>query len=157
MDEYKKLIITSPFGLRNYPQKEFHRGVDFRPDAEKKVYSGFTAVVRKIARAKKEGLFIQFFKKINGIPFYINVFHLDKILTRENNYCEPNENIAMAGNTGNSTAIHIHYEIFTYKLNADFVQELKNNIKYHIINKEGRIFFEPFELFDYMKENEYYI
>jgi murein DD-endopeptidase MepM/ murein hydrolase activator NlpD len=167
MEKYKTLKITCPFGEKydpfnlnpdNQKKWEIHRGIDFRPDKYFNVWAGFPSTIRIISKGEKEGRYIQLMLKINNIFFYINLFHLEKINfnIKEMEEVKINDVIARAGNTGNSTGIHIHYEIFTYNLESPFIIELKKYIKNYILNEipKTRIFFDPIQLYDYCIDNK---
>jgi murein DD-endopeptidase MepM/ murein hydrolase activator NlpD len=164
MKVYEKLKISSHFGLRDNPtspgNKHFHRGIDFIPDETQYVYAGFSGIVNRVSKGKLEGNYIQIFTKLNGIPFYINMFHLKyhHNWLKERMFVRPNDDLGIAGTTGNSTGIHIHYEIFTYKLDAKFIELLKKEINHHIVDgRAKRLFFEPFQLFEYCKKHNIYV
>lgn len=162
MKKYKKLKISSPFGKRIHPitkKEHFHRGFDGLPNEKKEIYPGFSGKVRVISRGLKEGIYIQILTKFKNVKFYINIFHLEKVIVPLNNFVRPDDIIAIMGSTGNSTGIHGHYEIFTYILDNYFIKELCNNVKHYYEREESRIriFFDPFELYDYFIKNNIYI
>jgi murein DD-endopeptidase MepM/ murein hydrolase activator NlpD len=162
MELYKNLHMTSDFDYRKNPItniKEFHRGLDFRPNIKKDVYAGFSGMVRIVSTGDREGNYIQLLTKLNRVQFYINIFHLQEIkrYIRIKHFVRPDDIIAEAGNTGNSTAIHIHYEISTYKLKNQFINELTKNLSYFILEREKRIFFNPIELYNYCVNNKIYV
>lgn len=163
MEKYKNLIITSPFGFREnpiYKNKEFHRGLDFRPNSNLDVWSGFSCIVNRVTSAKREGNYIQLRSKLNKTVFYINIFHLKETPTwvKKGMFFRPNDIISIAGSSGDSTGIHIHYEIFTYDLNSNFIKTLKCNVNNYITNEnKKRIFFDPIQLFNYCIKNKIYV
>ncbi|HOV13029.1 MAG TPA: M23 family metallopeptidase [Spirochaetota bacterium] len=152
MNPYFLLKITSPFGERINPitgEKEFHRGVDFRP-MNRETHAGISGLINKSQFGEKEGYYIQISKRIKDALFYSNSFHNAKILKFAGAQVDKNDVVAIAGSTGNSTGIHIHYEVFTYQNDATFVKELKTKIKYHFDGQ--RTFFEPVEFMTYLEQ-----
>lgn len=155
MKNYKDKKISSPFGLRKNPTapgNHFHRGIDI---ISKHIYAGYHASVNTVSFGKQEGNFAQFFLMIEGVPFYINIFHMKKkpVHLIPGNIVESNHIIGEMGETGNTTGPHIHYEIFSYRLQDNFINNLKNNVEYYIENR--RIFFDPIPLYDLLKSMGY--
>lgn len=163
MRRYKNLKISSPFAKRIHPitkKEHFHRGIDFLPNKNKEVYPGFSGKIRVISKGVREGIYVQIQTKFKNVKFYINIFHLQKVIVPLNSFVRPGDNIAVMGSTGDSTGIHGHYEIFTYAIDNYFVkEELCNNVKHYYEKEESRIriFFDPFELYDYLVKNNIYI
>jgi len=164
MEKYKELTMTSPFERRKNPitgQSEFHRGIDYRPNSLKEVFAGFSAVYFRDGFGSKTGTYLQLRTKLKNVRFYINLFHLESIhnwIKAGNKILRPEDSVAIAGTSGESTGIHIHYEISTYEMTSDFAIELKNNIKYYESDeKSPRIFYDPIGLWDYCIKNKIYI
>ena len=103
--------ITSDYGMRMHPflkEKKLHRGIDFKAPAG-------TAIVAtsdgEITFAKEDGL--------NGLKVVIKhdedyesaYCHLSKIDVKEGQKVKKGDVIGAVGNTGASTAPHLHYEV----------------------------------------------
>jgi murein DD-endopeptidase MepM/ murein hydrolase activator NlpD len=154
MNPYKKLVITSPFAKRINPitnQEEFHRGNDFRPICDH-TFAGISGVVIKAEMGVHgEGLFVQVTGLINETVFFTNSFHNADILVKPGENVRFDQVVAISGSTGNSTAKHIHHEVFTYDVNNPFVLELKKTIKTFLV--DTRLFFDPLPLYDFFEKN----
>jgi murein DD-endopeptidase MepM/ murein hydrolase activator NlpD len=156
MEKYKQLKVSFGFGETDDPlngdnDDYFHRGIDLKPCKHKLVRSPFYGKVRKISHDKKGGLYVQIKSMINDIPFYTNLFHNKIIFVEEKDVVRQDEIVALSGSTGEVTGEHIHLEICSYALKSNFIIDCMKNVPCHIIKKEGRVFFEPFELYDYFK------
>lgn len=102
-----KIIITSSFGNRTHPvtnKKHFHNGIDIRAK-NKPVYSILPGKVTKVDYSKDLGIYVEISHKDNIKSVY---GHLSKILLLENAIAELDSPIGISGNTGISTAPHLH-------------------------------------------------
>ncbi|HOV13932.1 MAG TPA: M23 family metallopeptidase, partial [Spirochaetota bacterium] len=149
---YFLLKITSPFGERINPitkELEFHTGIDFLP-MHLQTYAGLRGLINKSQFGQKEGYYVQISKRIKDVLFYSNSFHNAKILKYAGETVNKNDVVAISGSTGNSTGVHIHYEIFTYQNDNAFVKELKAKIKWYFNGQ--RTYFEPLEFMKYLEK-----
>jgi len=72
------------------------------------VYTTADGIVETLDYDKKRGLFII----INhAFGFQTKYFHLGNFFIRKRQSVKAGEKIGVVGNTGKSTAIHLHYEI----------------------------------------------
>ena len=102
----KQVEVTSPFGRR---PRDFHEGIDLRAKSGTAVYA---ASAGKISYADS---------KIRGYGRMVVVkhehglstiyAHNSRILVRKGQTVKQGQQIAMSGNTGDSTAPHVHFEI----------------------------------------------
>lgn len=152
-----KQRITSPFGERTHPitnQKHFHTGVDIVNDNNENVYVGIAGNVRRSRKGSfGEGNYIQIVCYLNGITFYSNYFHNKKNLVVEGQNVYKNDVIALQGNTGNSTGIHTHFEIFIMEWTASSI--ITKDILFHIKHKHigQRIFLDPIDFDKFFKND----
>lgn len=103
-----KIVITSPFGERIHPitnKKHFHNGVDLRA-RNVNVFSVMPGKISKISYSKDLGIYIEVSHENNIKSIY---GHLSKILLLENTEINTNTPIAITGNTGSTTAPHLHF------------------------------------------------
>lgn len=104
------LYITSPYGNRIHPvtnKQAFHNGIDIR--AKKvPVYPVMAGKISKIDYSKKLGIYIEVTHKDDYKSIY---GHLSEILLLEDSEIDINTAIAVSGNTGSSTAPHLHFII----------------------------------------------
>lgn len=105
-------IFTSPFGLRLHPILDVykvHEGQDISCDPGTVVHATADGVV-DYAGAAHDGLGIKV--EINHGYGYKTIYgHLSKTLVKEGKHVKRGDIIALSGNTGLSTAPHLHYEV----------------------------------------------
>jgi murein DD-endopeptidase MepM/ murein hydrolase activator NlpD len=105
-------FFTSPFGLRLHPILDVykvHEGQDISCDPGTKVHATADGVV-DFAGAAHDGLGNKV--EINHGYGYKTVYgHLSKVLVKEGKHVKRGDLIALSGNTGLSTAPHLHYEV----------------------------------------------
>ena len=85
--------------------------MDFKSPVGSKIYAPFPAtVVRRNWSTRRNGLCLDL-QRSDGIRIYL--LHLDKILpnVRVGTRVKTGQHIAFSGNTGRSTAPHLHYQI----------------------------------------------
>lgn len=107
--------ITSPFGYR---WGKLHKGVDIV--GNKNILSADNGKVIETGYKDDYGNYII----INHLNGYQTLYgHLSKIITSEGSIVEKGEKIGIMGSTGDSTGVHLHFEI---NKNGD----LENPLKY---------------------------
>ena len=101
----QNLIVTSPYGMRNGKK---HYGVDFRVNVGDTVRSIFCGRVRIAKWDDQYGLVIV----IRNYNMSETVYaHLDKVFVRVDQEIEVGQKIGLGGNTGRSSASHLHLEL----------------------------------------------
>ncbi len=103
----EKFIITSKYGYRTHPvtrKKSFHNGIDIRAK-ETSIYPVMPGKITRIDYDDNLGIFVEVTHQDNFKSIY---GHLSKILLLENTAVNPNTPIAVSGNTGRTTAPHLH-------------------------------------------------
>ncbi len=101
-----KTIVTSDFGLR---RAVWHYGIDIRVKTGNPVYAAFDGVVRITGYDKRGfGRFILIRHK-NGLETLYA--HLSKSLTKLGEEVKAGDIIGKGGNSGRSTAPHLHFEL----------------------------------------------
>lgn len=117
-----KIDISSYFGMRKNPfslGNHFHSGIDLRCKKNTPVYSTANGKVEKlIFNDKVSGNAIVISHKDGFKTIYC---HLNKILVKTGEIIRKDSKIALSGNTGKSTAPHLHYSI---KINKRFVNPI---------------------------------
>ena len=101
-----KIHITSQFGNRNDPfngKKANHGGLDLRAQYEE-VYAMMYGQVIKVGSDKRSGHYIT----IRHGEYTVSYCHLSEILVKKGQLIAPGEPVAISGNTGRSTAPHLH-------------------------------------------------
>ena len=105
-------LITSLFGPRRDPftgKKRFHRGVDLRARVRQRVEAIGPGTVTRAAENGGYGLSVEI---LHEGGFTSTYSHLSLILVRQNDRVEAGDPIGLTGNTGRSTAAHLHFEIW---------------------------------------------
>lgn len=106
----RQVTITSIYGYRMHPilKKEiFHSGIDLRADYED-VYSILNGKILAVGSDKKNGKYIKILHHNHIKSIYS---HLNRIDVIENQLVSAGERIGESGNTGYSTAPHLHFAI----------------------------------------------
>jgi len=107
-----ELVVTSPFGLRraygNSPPSGFHDGVDFRAKEGTPVYAPAPG---RVILAKELLLRGKMVILDHGAGVMSGFLHLSEIEVKEGQEVKRGELIGKVGNTGLSTAPHLHWEV----------------------------------------------
>lgn len=99
-----KIRRTSSFGMR---WGRMHNGVDYT-STNKNIYASDNGVVEIASSHRSYGNYVVIDHKNGYKTLYA---HLSKINTKKGNTVEKGDNIGVMGNTGNSTGVHLHFEI----------------------------------------------
>lgn len=105
----RHIHITSPFGWRTDPftkKKAFHSGIDLRANYEP-AYAIIPGKVIRTGRTRRAGLYIT----LRHASITVTYCHLSRILTPVGTTVRPGTPIAITGNTGRSTAPHLHLSV----------------------------------------------
>ncbi len=109
-EELKRL--SSFYGYRHdpiYKIKKFHHGVDFSAPQGTPIHAPGEGKVIKIRRSRRGyGNNIEIDHGYGYITFYA---HIKDILVKKGDLVKRGQTIATIGNTGKSTAPHLHYEV----------------------------------------------
>jgi len=103
--------ISSGFGYRKSPftgLKEFHRGLDIATREGTPIIAPADGIV--IFTGKKGGLG-RLLTINHGHGIITRYAHLQKSLLKRGSHVKRGDKIALVGNTGRSTAPHLHYEV----------------------------------------------
>ena len=104
--------LSSYFGYRTdpiYKVKRFHEGIDFSAPVGTPVYATGDGVVKEVKRSRRgygNRLVID-----HGYGYQTVYAHLHSFKVRKGQKVERGQLIATVGNTGKSTAPHLHYEV----------------------------------------------
>lgn len=102
----ENIRISSGFGMRKHPiyhKRMMHNGIDLSARYEN-VYSMFSGTVVKVGQDGRSGKFVI----VRTGKYTISYCHLSQQLVKENDFVMAGTNIAISGNTGASTAPHLH-------------------------------------------------
>lgn len=111
----QNIYITSHFGYRKDPftaKSKFHNGIDFRANYEP-CYAMLDGIVDRIGFDKRSGNFIT----LRHGNYTVSYCHLSKIIVTKGMFVKAGMPIAITGNSGRSTAPHLHLTI-KYKRKA---------------------------------------
>lgn len=109
----QKTRLTSNFGMRVHPvlnRKALHGGLDMSAAIGTPVYATASGVVEWAAPHESSGLG-NMIKLNHNYGFSSTFGHLNKILVRSGDYVQRGDLIGHTGNSGLSSAPHLHYEI----------------------------------------------
>ena len=111
--------FSSGFGYRYDPftkKRKLHEGHDFSADVGTSVISTANGVVKS---SRYLGSFGNYIEVDHGNGFITCYGHLSKRAVKKGDYIERGQYIGKVGNTGRSTAPHLHYEIRYNNKNLD--------------------------------------
>ena len=104
--------ITCPFGYRTNPLtgkgKEFHYGIDFAAKYKQNLYATASGTVTSAGYVNGYGYTIVI---DHGYGYSTRYAHCTKLLFKKGDTVSKGDCIALAGRTGRSTAVHLHYEV----------------------------------------------
>jgi murein DD-endopeptidase MepM/ murein hydrolase activator NlpD len=104
-------VITSKFGKRKHPVTKvnsFHKGVDIRAKTGEKIYATADGFVSNADYSELSGNRIVI---MHNFGFETRYSHLKEILVSPGDVVHKGDLIGKSGNTGRSSAPHLHYEI----------------------------------------------
>lgn len=102
----KSIYITSPYGTRQDPftgKKANHNGLDLRAN-NAEAYAMMFGEVVKVGSDKRSGNYVT----IRHGDYTVSYCHLSQPLVKKKQLVAAGEPIAITGNTGRSTAPHLH-------------------------------------------------
>ncbi len=106
----RRLMVTSPRGLRKHPvygKTAMHNGIDLRAHYDS-VFSIMEGIVVANGHDHRSGLWIQVLHSGRLKSTYA---HLSRIMVQTGQTVKSGECIGMSGNSGASTAPHLHFKI----------------------------------------------
>lgn len=105
----KRMLITSEYGNRFHPVdkvSKFHAGIDLRANSDY-VYAVLDGIVSEAGYSGGAGNFI----KIRHKDFETVYMHLTRSFYQQGDLIYAGDIIALSGNTGKSTAPHLHFAV----------------------------------------------
>lgn len=121
--------IGSYFGYRTdpfYKVTKFHEGIDFTSNIGKEVYATGTGVVASVERAR--GGYGNCIIINHGFGYKTVYAHLSKMNVKRGQKVSRGQIIGHVGNTGKSTAPHLHYEVHKNSKPVDPINYFFNDI-----------------------------
>ena len=142
----KTTRVTSGFGYRVHPtigKKKFHRGIDLKADRKTSVFATADGIV-SFVQANNIGDFGRVIRIQHNFGFETVFAHLNRTDVKVGDIVKKGQQIGLTGNSGRSTAPHLHYELrYASKvLNPrDFIKWQLDNYD-TILKKERRVQWE---------------
>tara|TARA_B100000902_G_C27258269_1_gene889180 strand:+ start:696 stop:1676 length:981 start_codon:yes stop_codon:yes gene_type:complete len=106
--------MASGFGRRIdpiYKTHKFHYGMDFAAPTGTHVYATGNGIIKKIKKSRSKKDYGNYILIDHGYDYESFYAHLDKILVSKGKKIKRGDLIGYVGNTGKSTAPHLHYEV----------------------------------------------
>ncbi|MAQ32253.1 MAG: peptidase M23 [Flavobacteriales bacterium] len=106
--------MASGYGMRIdpiYKTNKFHYGMDFAAPIGTPVYATGDGFVEKIKKSRSKKDYGNYILIDHGYDYQSFYAHLDKILISKGKKVKRGDLIGYVGNTGKSTAPHLHYEV----------------------------------------------
>ncbi|MDD3049704.1 MAG: M23 family metallopeptidase [Candidatus Cloacimonetes bacterium] len=123
--------ISDAYGWRKDPftsKRTFHRGLDIANQIGTPVYATADGVVKACGNKKFFGRYIE----IDHAGEYLTKYaHLNKAMVKPGDSVKRGQIIALMGNSGRSTGVHLHYEVIRNNKNKNPYHHLtlsKNNV-----------------------------
>ena len=116
----RNMHITSPYAYRIHPifkTRKLHTGIDLRANYDN-VYAIMNGVVIEAGYSSGNGNYIA----IQHRDFITYYLHLSTVLVKKNQQINAGTVIAISGNTGTSTAPHLHFAV---KENGKFIDPVQ--------------------------------
>ncbi|MEO1300980.1 MAG: M23 family metallopeptidase [Bacteroidota bacterium] len=111
--------IGSGFGMRRHPIHKIykmHTGMDFPAPRGTPIYATGNGIVKAVKRSATYGNYVDIH---HGYGFMTRYAHLDASHVRPGQAVKRGECIGRVGNTGVSTAPHLHYEVIKHGKHVD--------------------------------------
>ncbi|GAB4237115.1 MAG: hypothetical protein Tsb0034_12070 [Ekhidna sp.] len=152
LKETEDVRVTSGFGTRFDPidkEEKLHKGIDFATPIGNPVIATADGVIQNAGTDGRHG------KRIvikHGHTYVTSYSHLSELEVKEGQKVSKGEQIGLSGNTGASTAPHLHYEVmkndeyvnpsdyikdFTFKRKATSYQKERVEKQQEIVRKEA--------------------
>ncbi|WP_312076300.1 M23 family metallopeptidase [Chryseobacterium sp.] len=125
----RKIVVTSPFGWRVHPifgATKLHNGADFKANYEN-VYTVLNGIVTESGWDSGGGG--NYIKIKHSDSFVTSYLHLSEIYYKTGEFVKAGFIIAKSGNTGNSTAAHLHFSVTENGKYINPIQFLNDLIK----------------------------
>ena len=104
--------MASGYGYRIHPiykTRKMHYGMDFSAKTGTEIYSTGDGVVSKVKRSKRG--YGNYVKINHGFGYETLYAHMSKYIVKKGQKIKRGEVIGYVGNSGISTAPHLHYEV----------------------------------------------
>ena len=106
--------MASGFGRRIdpiYKTNKFHYGMDYAAPIGTPIYATGNGTIEKVVKSKSKKDYGNYILINHGYDYQSFYAHLDKVLVSKGRKVKRGDLIGYVGNTGKSTAPHLHYEV----------------------------------------------
>merc|ERR1712224_456262 len=106
--------MASGFGMRIdpiYKTNKFHYGMDFAAPIGTPIYATGDGTIEKIKKSRSKKDYGNYILINHGYDYQSFYAHLDKVIVSKGKKVKRGDLIGYVGNTGKSTAPHLHYEV----------------------------------------------
>ena len=106
--------MASGYGMRIdpiYKTKKFHHGMDFSAPIGTPIYATGDGTIEKIKKSRSKKDYGNYILINHGYDYQSFYAHLDKVIVSKGKKVKRGDLIGYVGNTGKSTAPHLHYEV----------------------------------------------
>ncbi|MDR1189629.1 MAG: peptidoglycan DD-metalloendopeptidase family protein, partial [Bifidobacteriaceae bacterium] len=107
--------VSSPYGMRLHPiygAVKLHAGVDMTGSRGKPIYAAHDGLVKKVYQDSGGNWTIEIDHGDGISTRYLHMDGLGGILVKEGDKVVAGEQIALTGNSGQSTGPHLHFEVY---------------------------------------------
>ena len=121
--------IGSYFGYRTdpfYKVPKFHAGIDFTASSGTPIHATGDGMVVKVERAR--GGYGNSIVIDHGFSYQTLYAHMSKIIVQRGQIVKRGQLVGLVGNTGKSTAPHVHYEVYKNGKPVDPINYFFNDI-----------------------------
>ena len=121
--------MASGFGMRIHPiykTRMFHAGCDFSAPVGTEIYATGKGKVVEVEKLKKG--YGHYVKIDHGYGYESLYAHMDKIKVKKGEWVKRGDILGTVGNTGLSTAPHLHYEVFKNGKKIDPINFFYNDL-----------------------------
>lgn len=106
--------MASGYGMRIdpiYKTKKFHHGMDFSAPIGTPIYATGDGIIEKTKKSRSKKDYGNYILINHGYDYQSFYAHLDKVIVSKGKKVKRGDLIGYVGNTGKSTAPHLHYEV----------------------------------------------
>ena len=103
-----QLQVSSGYGWRKTPQKDFHTGVDLAAAQGTKVYPVLSGYVRAAGCHPSYGNYLRILHE-NGVETLYA--HMEYLFVSQGSFVQQTTCLGTVGQTGNATGPHLHFEL----------------------------------------------
>ena len=141
--------LSSGYGVRFHPiykTKRMHPGIDFSAPIGTEIHTSGNGVVTKVA---KERTGYGYHVVVDHDFGYKTLYaHMSEIIVRVGQQVTRGETIGLVGNTGTSTAPHLHYEVFQNERKINPIHYFFNDVtpeEYEAILEQAELSNQSFD------------